>query len=112
MIAGIRTWGPTGLLELDENSFTVRVIFSQVIARTTGQYADYAVPGASPATCSAVAIPIGAYSDPNSSSQDYYSTQFEPEVGNGFVRVWFGNRGGGGSWVALATMRVLVMRYR
>lgn len=31
MSYGARVWGPTGLLELDENSFTVRVVHSEIV---------------------------------------------------------------------------------
>nr|DAV90174.1 MAG TPA: hypothetical protein [Bacteriophage sp.] len=39
MSFGARVWGPTGLLELDETSFTVRVIYSG-FAKTTGTNKD------------------------------------------------------------------------
>jgi len=63
MSFGMRIWGPTGKLELDENSFTVRIIYSGVVAFITGgnRYINISIPGVSPSTHSAICIPIGAY---------------------------------------------------
>jgi hypothetical protein len=115
MSFGARVWGPTGLLELDETSFTVRVIYSGLVTRTAGaNYLDIAVSGCDPATCNAVSIPVSPYpADP--SSQDLNAVQQEPEVLTGLVRVWFINRNIAGSASpapALATQRVMVMRYK
>lgn len=115
MSFGIRNWGPTGLLELDENSFTVRVIYSGLVTRPAGtSFTDIAVPGCDPATCSAVSVPVSPYpADP--SGQDLSAVQQEPQVLSGLVRVWFVNRNIAGSASpapALATQRLLVMRYR
>lgn len=115
MSYGARVWGPTGLLELDESSFTVRVIHSSLVTRPAGtSFSDIAVPDCDPATCNAVCIPVSAYPvDPN--AQDLYAIQQEPEVLSGLVRVWFVNRNISGNATpapALATQRLLVMRYR
>jgi len=114
MSYGIRAWGPTGLLELDENSFTVRVIYSGIVSPGFGRFVDIAVAGCNPATCSAVVIPISPYpADP--SAQDLYAIQFEPEVFTGGVRVWSVNRGidpSGTPGPGLAAQRLLVMKYR
>jgi len=115
MSYGIRVWGPTGLLELDENSFTVRVIHSSLITRPAGtSYSDIAVAGCDPTTCNAVCIPVSEYpADP--SAQNLYAIQYEPEVAYGFVRVWYVNRGIDPSSPpapGLATQRLLVMKYR
>lgn len=116
MSSGMRIWGPTGALELDETSFTVRVILSALVTRPAlAEYLDVSVPGADPATCNAVVIPIGSYTDPNNNSQDAYRRQFEPQVLNNLVRVWFRNRALSSADVpaiALGTQRLLVMRYR
>lgn len=115
MSYGARVWGATGLLELDENSFSVRVIYSALVTRPAGtNYIDIAVPGCSPSTCNAVSVPVSPYpADP--SAQDLYAIQQEPEVLNGAVRVWFINRmiqGSASPAPALATQRVMVMRYK
>lgn len=115
MSYGARVWGPTGLLELDENSFTVRVIYSGLVTRSANNYVDVVVPGCDPATCSAVCIPIGPYpQDPN--AQNFAAIQQEPQVLNGAVTVWFVNRTFVGQnpppAPATATQRLIVMRYR
>jgi len=114
MSYGARVWGPTGLLELDENSFSVRVIYSALVRPAGTSYIDIAVPDCNPSTCNAVSIPVSPYpADP--SAQDLYAIQQEPEVLNGAVRVWFINRmiqGSASPAPALATQRVMVMRYK
>jgi hypothetical protein len=116
MTYGVRTWGPTGLLELDESSFTVRVIHSSIVTRgppiSSGPRNVYiAIPGVEPSTHSAICIPSGAYpKDPN--AQNPYAAQFEPQVVSGGVYVWFGNRYFTDSDMALGSQRLLVMRYR
>lgn len=113
MSYGVRVWGPTGLLELDENSFTVRVVYSAVVAFASGgnRYQNITIAGVSPSTHSAICIPIGAYpQDP--SAQNLYAIQYEPQVYEGGVTVWFGNRAQPNGTVGLGQQRLLVMRYR
>lgn len=115
MTYGVRIWGAKGALELDETSFSVRVIYSGLVSRPTGiTYVDIAVPGCDPATCSAVCVPVVPYpADPN--SQNLYAIQQEPQVFNGYVRVWIVNRNiqaSASPAPALETQRLLVMRYR
>lgn len=113
MSYGERVWGPTGLLELDETSFTVRVIYSAVVAFVSGGNRSQTIPiaGVSPSTHSAVCIPIGAYpQDP--SAQNLYAIQYEPQVYEGGVIVWFGNRAQPSGTVGLGQQRLLVMKYR
>ena len=114
MSFGARVWGPTGLLELDETSFTVRVIYSAVVESPNGRFVDIAVPGCDPSNCNAVAIPVTPY-PADSSAQNLYAIQFEPEVLVGAVRVWCVNRNiapTSSPAPALAAQRVLVMRYK
>lgn len=116
MIYGIRVWGPTGALELDETSFTVRIIHSSLVTRsppnTSGPRNTFiALPGVEPSTHSAICIPSGAYpKDPN--AQDSYAVQFDTQVVSGGVYVWFANRSHPTATMALGTQRLLVMRYR
>lgn len=113
MSAGMRIWGPTGALELDETSFTVRVIYSGLVARNSGvRNVFVSLPGVTPATHSAICLPIGAYpQDPN--AQNAYAVQFEPQVVNDGVYVWFGNRNApADAATGLSTQRLLVMRYK
>lgn len=113
MIYGMRTKGATGNVELDENSFTVRVIYSALVPKSAGYYVDVPIPGVDPATCQSIVIPAGPYpQDPN--AQDLYAVQFEPQTFIDFVRVWFANRNitGNQPSAGLATQRLLVMRYK
>jgi hypothetical protein len=114
MAYGMRIWGADGALQLDENSFTFRVVLSVVVANSGWTitdsskgfgYKDFAVPGATPSNAAATVIPIGAYAE--------NTTQFETEMLNGVVRVYNYNRGfTAGAWIANATsMRLLVMRF-
>lgn len=114
MSFGIRIWGATGALELDETSFTVRVVYSAVVEAgvpAPGRSRTIAIPGVSPATHSAVCVPIGAYpQDP--SAQNLYAIQYEPQVYEGGVVVWFANRAQPSGTIGLGPQRLLVMRYR
>jgi hypothetical protein len=109
MSYGIRIWGATGSLELDENSFTVGVTYSALVAKTAGRYVDIAVPGVEPTKYSAVCVPVGAY---DTGAQFNSAIGFIPEVLNGVVRVWFGNRQSSNGPLGTTTQRLLVMRYR
>lgn len=113
MSSGMRIWGPTSSLELDETSFTVRIVYAAIVAFVTGgnRSTFISIPGVSPATHSAVCIPIGAYpQDPT--AQNNYAVQYEPEVNTNGVTVWFGNRMQPNGIVGLGPQRLLVMRYR
>lgn len=115
MSYGARVWGPTGLLELDENSFTVQVIYSALVTRPAGTlYSDITVAGCDPATCSAVCVPTAPYPE-DPSAQNLNAIQYEPQVMSGAVRVWYVNRSINPSSPpapGLATQRLLVMKYR
>lgn len=108
---GVRVWGPTGLLELDENSFTVRIVHSEIVQgsirgpRTT----FISVPGATTETHSAVCVPVAPYS---TSAQDISAIQYTPIIDTDGVTVCFGNPAVSTGPVGIAPQRLLVMRHR
>lgn len=110
MIGGIRIWGPTGLLELDENSFTVRVVYSALIG-TVGSSTFVSIPGVKPSTHIGICLPNGQYSgDP--SGQDASLSQFDVQMLTDGVHVWFRNRNMPTGRVGMSVQRLLVFRYR
>lgn len=113
MSEGMRIWGPTGSLELDENSFTVRVAYSAVIqaSQTPGQRARFiAIPGIDPSTHSAVCIPVANY---DTGGQSPYSIQYIPIVSSGGVTIYYGQPNSPQTApVGLGVQRLIVMRYR
>lgn len=108
---GVRVWGPTGFLELDENSFTVRIIYSAIVQSGGGQGRSrfIAIAGVAPATHSAVCIPIAAY---DTTAQLQTAIQYSPIVGNGGVTVYYGYPGRDTGPIGLSPQRLLVMRFR
>lgn len=110
MSYGIRIWGANGALELDENSFTVGIVYSALIPRTLGvRYVDIVVPGIEPTKYSAVCIPISAY---DTSAQNISAIGFTPIVGAGYVRVFFGAPSVNTGPMGTSTQRLMVMRYK
>lgn len=112
MTYGVRVWGPTGLLELDENSFTVRVVYSEIVQAgipAPGRTRYVSIPGIDPSTHSAVCIPIAAY---DTSGQSNYAIQYTPVVGSGGVTIYFGNPATSTGPIGLSPQRLLVMRFR
>jgi hypothetical protein len=113
MSFGMRIWGATGALELDENSFTVRVTYSEVVQ--SGQPAPgytrfIPIPGVDPSTHSAVCIPIANY---DTGGTSMYAIQYIPIVSSGGVTIFFGQPGApSGSSLGLAPQRLIVMRFR
>lgn len=75
--------GADGALQLDETSFTVRVIYSALIPKTAGRFIDIAIAGVTPATDSCVCIPIVPYS---TNGQSIDAIAFIPYVYEGYVR--------------------------
>lgn len=113
MSFGMRIWGEDSKLQMDENSFTVRVIYSGVVERAVGGGVStfISIPGVRAATHAAVILPIGAYpQDPN--AQNAYACQYEPDVINDGVMVYFNNRLYPGGAAGLAPQRLLVMKIR
>ncbi len=109
MIYGLRTKSATGVVELDENSFTVRIVYSALIPKSAGRFVDVVIPEVEPEKYSAVCVPVAPY---NTNGQFYEAICFIPEVTLGNVRVWFGNRQSNNGPLGTATQRLLVMRYR
>ena len=109
---GVRVWGPTGLLELDENSFTVRVVYSEIVQAgvpAPGRTRYISIPGINPATHSAVCVPIASYS---TSGQSNYAIQYTPVVGVDGLTLYFGCPSTSTGPIGLSPQRLLVMRYR
>lgn len=113
MSSGMRIWGANGALQIDENSFTVRVVYSALInpASEPGRSRYIAIPGVTAATCVGVSLPNGNWSN-NASSQDPGNSQFDVQVLDGGIRVWFSNRNFANGRLGVSTQRVLVFRYR
>lgn len=110
MSSGMRIWGPAGNLVLDENSFTVMVVYSALVS-TSGRSLYIPIEGVTPATCTGVCLPNGYWSS-SSTSQDPAVSQFDVQVLNGGVTVWFCNRNMPNGSVGVSTQRLIVMRYR
>ena len=117
MSVGMRIWGADGALQLDENSFTVRIVYSQIITIQTGQgrYVDLAIPGypdVNPTTYSAVCVPIAPYEVSGQRTPITYTPIIYPGP-PGYVRVYLGAPGGTGSApIGTTPQRLLVMRYK
>lgn len=112
MSFGMRIWGATGALELDETSFTVMVVYSAVILSSNfpGARATFiSIPGVASATHSAVCVPITNY---GTDARNYSNIQYTPIVGNDGVTVFWGQPNTNGPVGVLTPQRLLVMRYR
>jgi hypothetical protein len=112
MSYGARVWGPTGLLELDETSFTVRVIYSEIVTAgipSPGRSRFISISGVDPLTHSAVCIPVVPY---DTTGQNIRAIQYTPIVSAGGVTVYFGNPGSSSGPIGINPQRLLVMRYR
>lgn len=117
MTSGIRIWGANGALQLDENSFTVRVVYSSLVTRNVEQpnltrNVTISIPEVNPSNYIAVCVPnISFTGDP--SGQDARNSQFDAQVVQGGVVVWFTNRNmPTATAFGVGTQRLLVMRYR
>ncbi|WP_434558011.1 hypothetical protein [Pseudomonas sp. Z4-20] len=106
MSYGIRVWGGDGALQVDENSFTMRVVYSGIVTGTnTATYQTISVPGLTPENGTAFVVPIGTYSQ----TQD---KQLETEVIADAVRVYSYIRGREQySNKTAVTMRLIVIRF-
>lgn len=112
MSFGMRIWGPTGFLEMDENSFTVRIVYSTVVQKVAGENRTrwISIPGVSPATHSAVCFPVAAY---DTSAQNIASIQYIPIVSEGGLTLYFGQPGTReGAPLGIGPQRLVVTRYR
>lgn len=105
MAYGMRIWGGDGVLQIDENSFTMRVVYSGVVTGSNAvTFQTIAVPGLTPENGAAFVVPIGTYTT--------LDKQLETEVIAGAVRVYsyirgreqYSNKTG-------VTMRLIVIRF-
>ncbi len=110
MTYGMRVKGEDGAVQLDENSFTCRVVYSAIVnpaTSPTGSFFDVVVAGVTPANAAVFCMPAGPIN---------YSTdsQLEPEVVNGGVRVWRVMKGYSypASWVSQTAMILIVVRFK
>ncbi|WP_447795501.1 hypothetical protein [Pseudomonas farris] len=101
----MRIWGADGVLQIDENSFTMRVVLSTLVSFTNAAKTnqDFSVPGVGPGNGAAIVIPIGTYTD--------LQMQFETELVDNVARVYNHTRGFAASTIASGTMRLIVMRF-
>lgn len=117
MSDGMRIWGPTGSPELDETSFTVRVVYSSLVTRVAEQTivtrnVFISIPEVTVQSYTAVCLPVDPYTG-SASTQDPRVCQFDAQVVNGGVYVWFCNRNRPNTTtIGVGTQRLLVMRYR
>lgn len=117
MTTGIRIWGANGALQLDENSFTVRVVYSTLVTRNperpnSTRNVFISIPELTLESYTAVCVPNISFSgDP--SGQDARNSMFDAQIVQGGVIVWFANRALQTSGAfGVGTQRLLVMRYR
>lgn len=108
MSYGIRVWGPTGALELDENSFTVRVVYSAIVQPGGGVRSNFiSIPGVAPSTHSAVCIPLSTY---DTGGQNHNSIQFTPVISSGGVTLYYGCPSTSTGPVGTSAQRIIVMK--
>lgn len=113
MSFGMRIWGAGGVLQLDENSFTVRVVYSALVQKVAGEDRSrfISIPGITPQTCVALCLPNGAWVG-SSTEQSASVSQYDAQVVANGVIVWFGNRNMSTGVLGVSSQRLLVMRYR
>lgn len=107
MSYGMRVWGADGALQIDENSFTMRVVLSTLVYFPLGgakASQDFSVPGSDASNSVAIVIPIGPYDE----STAY---QFETEMLAGVARVYNHTRTYAASFSTSGTMRLMVIRF-
>ncbi len=109
MTFGMRIKGATGLVELDETSFTMRVVYSEIITPQTwgAKFIDIPIPGITPQNAAAFPTPIQAV-------DARYDAQVEPEILNGLVRVWRTIKGDpyNTSAITITRQRLTVVRFK
>lgn len=107
MSYGMRIWGGDGTLQVDENSFTMRIVLSTLVSFALGSSKtsqDFSAPGCNASNSVAIVIPIGSYSEAN-------DRQFETEMLSGVARVYNHTRTFDASRIANGTMRLMVIRF-
>ncbi|MHC8321117.1 hypothetical protein ACYZT4_10530 [Pseudomonas sp. GB2N2] len=103
----MRVWGADGALQLDENSFTMRVVLSTLVSFAVGAgktNQDFSVPSCDASNSVAIVIPIGPYDESS-------AKQFETEMVAGVARVYNHTRTFAASLIASGTMRLMVIRF-
>lgn len=102
----MRIWGADGALQVDENSFTMRVVLSTLVyfANSTKANQDFSAPGSDASNSVAIVIPIGPYNEAS-------SFQFETEMLSGVARVYNYTRTFAASLSTSGTMRLMVIRF-
>ena len=106
MSYGMRIWGADGALQLDENSFTIRIVASFLVtfSGSSRQVQSFSVPGINTANAIAVLVPIGSYVE--------YALQHESQLVDNAVNVYnyiYGNTAVQN--VSTGTMRLMVVRF-
>ena len=110
MSFGMRIWGNDGALQLDENSFTVRIVYSELVQKpASGRSVFISIPGINATDFSAVCLPVVAY---DKGSQYSSAIQFTPIISAGGITVYFGSPAANTGPVGTTPQRLLVMRYR
>jgi hypothetical protein len=106
MSYGMRVWGGDGALQLDENSFTMRVVLSTIVTFPNAGKAnqDFSAPGSDASNSVAIVIPIGPYDEGG-------ARQFETEMLSGVARVYNYTRTFDASLSTSGTMRLMVIRF-
>lgn len=106
MSFGIRIWGADGALQLDENSFTMRIVFSTLVTfpNETKAMQSFSVPGCTTSNSVAIVIPNGPY---NWDADE----QFETEMVSGEARVYNYTRTFAASLSTSGTQRLMVIRF-
>ncbi|MBV4518543.1 hypothetical protein KVG88_00575 [Pseudomonas sp. SWRI74] len=102
----MRVWGADGALQLDENSFTMRVVLSTLVTFPNNNKAnqDFSVPGSDASNSVAIVIPVGPYDEGS-------ARQFETEMLSGVARVYNHTRTFEASLSTSGTMRLMVIRF-
>ena len=106
MSFGLKTWGADRAPQLDENSFTLRVVLSTVVNfGGVREVKTFVAPECTPDNANAFVIPVGVYTEND--------RQFEVVMGHGVVEVanWV-RQWTVGTHTASGAMRLIVMRHR
>lgn len=104
----MRVWGADGALQLDENSFTMRIAATYLVTftGTAKQSQTFSAPGCTTANAVAILLPINSY--------DEYARQHEASLqDNGTVVVYNYMTGNSAvNNVSSGTMRLMVVRFK
>lgn len=107
MAFGMRIWGADGALQLDENSFTMRIAATYLVtfSGAAKQVQSFSAPGCTTANSVAILVPIAAY--------DSIPRQHEAVMtDSGTVNVYNYMTGNAAiTNVSTGTMRLIVVRF-